>query len=152
MSLKEQIYSDFINAMKTQNQIAKASLSSVKAKIVEAEKSNPNWEPNDAEVLKIIIKAIKQREESQSIYEKACRVEQAQAESDEADVLRVYLPKPMSEENIEISIRGIVSDLIGVVPNQQALVGKTLGEFNKRFNGRADISLVKKIIEKVVGL
>lgn len=152
MDLKNQIFADFITAMKAKDDVAKTALSSVKAKIVEAEKATGDWQPTDSEVLKIVIKAIKQREESQSIYENAGRTEQAFAEASEAAVLRNYLPKPLTESEIESAIRSISSDLLGVVPNTQALKGKTIGEFNKRFNGRADITVVKRIVDQVVGV
>lgn len=152
MDLKNQIFADFITAMKAKDDVAKTALSSVKAKITEAEKATGDWQPTDGEVLKIIIKAIKQREESQSIYENAGREEQAFAEASEAAVLRNYLPKPLTESEIESAIRSISSDLLGVVPNTQALKGKTIGEFNKRFNGRADITMVKRIVDQVVGV
>jgi uncharacterized protein YqeY len=151
MDLKNQIFADFITAMKAKDDVAKSALSSVKAKITEAEKATGDWKPTDGEVLKIVIKAIKQREESQSIYEKAGREEQALAEASEAAVLRNYLPKPMTEDEIRNAVRSISSDLIGVVLNAQALKGKTIGEFSKQYNGRADISIVKRIVEEVVG-
>ncbi|HMS90858.1 MAG TPA: GatB/YqeY domain-containing protein, partial [Candidatus Absconditabacterales bacterium] len=94
---------------------------------------------------------IKQREESQTIYEKAGREEQALAEASEAAVLKNYLPKPMTEDEIRNAVRSISSDLLGVVSNTQALKGKTIGEFNKQFNGRADVSIVKRIVEEIVG-
>ena len=151
MTLKEQIFADFITAMKAKDDVAKSALSSVKAKITEAEKATGDWKPTDGEVLKIVIKAIKQREESQSIYEKAGREEQALAEASEAAVLKNYLPKPMTEVEIRNVVRSISSDLLGVVPNTQALKGKTIGEFNKQYNGRADVSIVKRIVDEIVG-
>lgn len=151
MDLRNQIFADFITAMKAKDDVAKSALSSVKAKITEAEKATGDWKPTNGEVLKIVIKAIKQREESQSIYEKAGREEQALAEASEAAVLRNYLPRPMTEDEIRNVVRTISSDLIGVVPNTQALKGKTIGEFNKQYNGRADVSIVKRIVDEIVG-
>lgn len=151
MDLKNQIFADFITAMKAKDNVAKSALSSIKAKITEAEKATGDWKPTDGEVLKVIIKAIKQREESQLIYEKAGREEQALAEASEAAVLRNYLPKPMTEDEIKNVVRSISSDLIGVVPNTQALKGKTIGEFNKQYNGRADVSIVNRIVDEIVG-
>lgn len=151
MELKNKIFADFITAMKAKDDVAKSALSSIKAKITEAEKATGDWQPTDAEVLKIVIKGIKQREESQLIYENAGREEQALGEASEAAVLRNYLPKPLTESEIENIVRSISSDLLGVVPNTQALKGKTIGEFNKQYNGRADISVVKKIVDQIVG-
>jgi uncharacterized protein YqeY len=57
----------------------------------------------------------------------------------------------MNEMEIESAVRSISSDLIGVVTNIQALKGKVMGEFNKQYNGRADMNLVKPIIERILG-
>lgn len=151
MNLKQRIYADFITAMKAKDEVAKSALSSIKAKITEAEKSSASREATDDEVLKIIIKAVKQREESQSIYEKAGRDNQAHAEASEATVLRNYLPQPMTDEEIELALREIIQDMSVTITNTQALTGKSIGEFNKKFNGRADISKVKEIISKILG-
>lgn len=151
MKLKEKIYADFITAMKAKDNVAKSALSSIKAKITEAEKSSVLYVASDDEVLKIVIKAVKQREESQFIYEKAGRDDQAHAEASEAAVLRNYLPQPMTDEEIELALREIVKDLSVTITNAQALSGKSIGEFNKKFNGRAEIYKVKEIVAKILG-
>lgn len=152
MELKSKIFADFITAMKAKDNVAKSALSSIKAKITEAEKATGNWQPTDGEVLKIVIKAIKQREESQAIFFSSGRVQLSIDEANEASVLRNYLPKPMTESEIEAAVRFISSDLLGAVPSAQALKGKTIGEFNKQYNGRADITVVKRIVDQIVGV
>jgi uncharacterized protein YqeY len=151
MTIKERIQSDFISAMKNKDEIAKIALSGVKAKITEAEKANGNNELSDDDVIKVINKAIKQREESMKIYGEAGRVELAAKEADEAIVLKKYMPAQMSEEEIETAVREIIQGFEGVVTNQNALIGKTMGTFNKNYQGRADLTVVSSIIKKVVG-
>ena len=63
MTLKEQIQKDFVVAMKAKDENAKSALSSLKAKITEAEKAGFSQNLNDEEVVKVLVKAIKQREE-----------------------------------------------------------------------------------------
>lgn len=92
MTIKERVNADFLSAMKNKDNDAKAALSSIKASITLAEKSNPNVEMTDADFLKIINKAIKQREESIEIFEKNGRHDLAIKESAEASVLRNYMP------------------------------------------------------------
>jgi uncharacterized protein YqeY len=82
MTIKEQIDVDYIAAYKAKDITAKTALSSIKAAITIAFKSNGTWVATDDEIIKIINKGIKQREESQSIYEKAGREEQALAEAE----------------------------------------------------------------------
>ena len=148
MKLKERIQNDFVTAMKAKDEIAKTALSGIKAKITEAEKANGNSELSDAEVIKVINKAIKQREESQKIYSDAGREEMARKEADEACVLRNYMPSQMAESEIEEEVKKIMA-VIDAGGNRNKLVGQTMGTFNKNFQGRADASVVKNIIEKL---
>lgn len=148
MKLKERIQNDFITAMKAKDEIAKTALSGIKAKITEAEKANGNTELSEDELIKVINKAIKQREESQKIYEDAGRAEMARKEADEACVLRAYMPSQMSETEIEEEVKKIMA-VIDAGGNRNKLVGQTMGTFNKNFQGRADASMVKNIIEKL---
>ena len=148
MKLKERIQNDFITAMKAKDEVAKTALSGIKAKITEAEKANGNSELSDAELIKVINKAIKQREESQKIYSDAGREEMARKEADEACVLRNYMPSQMTEAEIEAEIKKIMA-VIDAGGNRNKLVGQTMGTFNKNFQGRADVSIVKNIIEKL---
>lgn len=151
MNLKQRIYADFITAMKAKDEVAKSALSSIKAKITEAEKSSASWEASDDKVLKIVIKAVKQCEESYTIYKNAGREELAHKEASEAAVLRNYLPQPMNDEEIELALREIIQDMSAVITNARALEGKSIGEFDKKYTGRADISKVKEIIAKILG-
>ena len=148
MNLKEKIQSDFITAIKAKDENAKTALSGIKAKITEAEKANGNSELSDAELIKVINKAIKQREEAQKIYSDAGREEMARKEADEACVLRNYMPSQMTEAEIEAEIKKIMA-VIDAGGNRNKLVGQTMGTFNKNFQGRADVSIVKNIIEKL---
>lgn len=150
MTLKEKIQKDFVVAMKAKDEITKSALSSLKAKITEAEKASYSENLSDEEVVKVLVKSIKQREESQKIFEDAGRDELARKECDEACVLRKYMPAQMSDQEISESLIEIMQGLAGVVTNPNALQGKTIGEFNKRFNGRADLGKVKHLLEKLL--
>lgn len=151
MSLKEKINTDFIIAMKSKDLVVKSALSSVKAKITEGEKLNGNSELSDQEVLKVITTAIKQRKQSYDAFILGGREDLAIKEQEEMKVLEIYLPKQMTEEEIESAVTTIVQEMsaIGLV-NPQALIGKTIGEFNKQYQGMADITLVKSIVNKLI--
>lgn len=149
MTIKERVNADFLSAMKNKDNDAKAALSSIKASITLAEKSNPNVEMTDADFLKIINKAIKQREESIEIFEKNGRHDLAVKESAEASVLRNYMPAQMSDKEVEEVLSEIMKSFKNVITNKQALIGKTIGEFNKKYQGRADIGTVKKISSQI---
>jgi uncharacterized protein YqeY len=152
MTIKGRIQADFISAMKAKDENAKMALSGIKAKIIEAEKANGNQELSDDEVIKVINKAIKQREESAKIYSEAGRSEMATKELLELSVLMDYMPAQMTEAEIETAVREIIQEFNGVVTNGNALVGKTMGTFNKKHQGRADAKVVGEIIKRIVNV
>jgi len=148
--IREQINADFITAMKAKDEVAKMALNSIKAAITNAEKNNGTWVATDEEIIKIINKAIKQREESIKMYDLANRPELALKETKEVQVLRNYMPAQMSEQEITLALKEILQDFSVTIKNPQALVGKTIGEFNKKYQGRADIGTVKMIVNELV--
>jgi uncharacterized protein YqeY len=150
MNLKEKIYSDFVVAFKAKDERAKSALSSLKAKITEGEKSNGNQELADESILKILNSAIKQRNQSYDAFIAGKREDLARKEYDEMLVLQNYLPKQMTEEEIEKAVREIIVGLSDVSSNANALIGKTMGNFNKNFSGKADSKTVMSVINKVV--
>lgn len=150
MTIKEQIQQDFIAAMKAKDENVKTALSNIKAAITHAEKNEKTENLSDDGIIKVLAKAIKQREESQKIYENAGRSDLARKEFEEASVLRKYMPAKMSPQEIGDALTEIMQSFSGVITNPMALQGKTIGEFNKRYNGRADIGTVKEILSKLI--
>lgn len=148
MTLKEQIQKDFITAMKNKDESTKSALSGLKSKITEAEKVNGS-ELSDSDILKLINKGIKQREESIRLFIEGSRPELVVKESEERIVLMNYLPVQMTDEEIETAVREIIVGL-PTMTNANALSGKTMGEFNKKYQGMADSKRVSEIIKKVV--
>lgn len=150
MKLKDRIQNDFIVAMKAKDENAKIALSGLKAKITEAEKANGNVELSEDDLIKVINKAIKQREESEQIYQQAGRQDMAQKEADEVKVLRTYMPAQMTLEEIEPIVFDIIENLKSVTANRNALIGKAMGEFNKNYQGKADLKVVSSVIHKIL--
>lgn len=150
MIIREQINADFITAMKSKDEVAKMALNSIKAAITVAEKGNGTWVATDEEIIKIISKGIKQREESIKMYDLANRPELVAKEQDEISVLKKYMPAQMTEQEITLALKEILQDFSVTIKNPQALVGKTIGEFNKKYQGRADIGIVKMIVNQLV--
>jgi uncharacterized protein YqeY len=143
MTIKERIDADYIAAYKAKDITAKTALSSIKAAITNAFKSNGTWAATDDEIIKIINKGIKQREESIKMYETAGRQELVDKERDD-------MPAQMTSDEITLALKEILQDLSVTITNPQALQGKSIGEFNKKYQGRADIGTVKEILAKLV--
>jgi len=150
MTIKEIIQRDFITAMKTSDGVAKSALSGIKAKITEAEKLKLGTVLSDDDVIKVITTAVKQRKQSYDAYIAGDRSDLAEQEFAEMIVLQKYLPAEMSEAEIKAALVKIIQNFSIVFTNQQALVGKSIGEFNKKYAGRADIQVVKRIAADIV--
>jgi uncharacterized protein YqeY len=149
MTLKDKIQKEFVEAMKAKNDVAKSALSGLKAKITEAEKANGNVSLGDPEVVKVVSSAIKQRKQSVDAFEQAGRTDLANKEKGEIIELETFLPKQMTEDEIEKAVREIIANMSEVATNANALQGKTMGAFNKAYSGQADSKVVMGIIKKV---
>lgn len=137
--------------MKNGDTSAKNALASLKTKITEFEKQNGSVDASDNDVIKIISNQVKQRQQSFEAYDLAARKDLADREKDEMQVLQALLPPQMSIEEIGAELSKIVATLPeGLKNNPNALKGKTLGEFNKLFPGRADLTVVSAEISKII--
>lgn len=148
--MKELIQKDFVQAFKEKDEIAKSALSSLKAEITKLEKAKAGQDVDDEAVIKIIASSIKQRQQSVDQFREGGREDLAQKEEAEITILKAYMPQQMSEEEVEAAVREIVSSSSEIVTNPQALVGKTMGAFNKKFPGRADMTIVKEVVTRVI--
>lgn len=150
MAIKKQIQGDFIKAMKAGDQNAKAALSSVKAKITEAEKTKANVELEDKDIIAILSTAIKQRKQSYDAFMVGGREEMANKEYDEMLVLQKYMPAQMSDAGIKTVVEPIINTFKDSGLPERAIIGKTIGEFNKNYKGQAEAMDVKRIVEQLI--
>jgi hypothetical protein len=152
MTLKEKINVDYIAAFKAKDTIGKSALSGLKSKILEAEKSGPvGTELSDADVLKIVISTIKQRKQSVDEFTKAGRMDLVDQEVLELEPIEAYLPKQMNDSELTEAVKNVIAELADSNISVQALTGKTIGAFNKKFPGMADpIKLKEIIMENIV--
>ncbi len=152
MTLKEKINADYITAFKAKDTVAKSALSGLKSKILEAEKSGPvGTELSDTDVLKIVISTIKQRKQSVDEFTKAGRMDLVDQEVLELEPIEAYLPKQMNDSELIEAVKNVIAELADSNISVQALTGKTIGAFNKKFPGMADpIKLKEIIMENIV--
>ena len=105
----------------------------------------------DPEVIKVIDNSIKQRIDSRTAYLNGNRLDLAEKENLEIGVLDELLPTPLTLDEAELEIRGIISTFKPeFLQNKKAAIGKTTGEMNKKFPGRCPsgmIELITNIIE-----
>jgi uncharacterized protein YqeY len=92
---------------------------------------------DDAEILQMLQTMVKQREESISLYEKGGRLELAQQEQEEIDIIRGYLPKQLSDAEIAQVVKDIVAEL-GAANLKD--MGRTMAALRERYAGQMDFA------------
>ncbi|MFT3973238.1 MAG: GatB/YqeY domain-containing protein [Amaricoccus sp.] len=92
----------------------------------------------DTEILAILGKMIKQRQESARIYEEGGRLDLSEQELSEIEVIRAYLPKQMTEAEVEAAVRGAIAET-GAASVRD--MGKVMGILKARFAGKMDFAV-----------
>lgn len=148
MELEKQIQADMTAAMKAKQTVRLASLRAIKAAIMLAKTAEGSTgEVDDAGIVKIIQKLVKQRKESAQQYTAAGRPELAEAELAEAAEMEVYLPKQLSEAEVEARLAEIIAE---VGASQPSDMGKVMGVATKRLAGFADGRLISTLVKKLL--
>ena len=145
--LSQQIDNDFKQAMKDRQPTKVSTLSLLRSqfKYVMIEKKSEKIE--DADVIAVIKKQIKQRQDSIEQYEKGGRPELAQKEKEEYEILKSYLPAEMSAPDLE----KIIADIVKETGSQGMKdMGKVMKEASARLAGRADNKAVSETVKKIL--
>ena len=144
MALREQILDDMKSAMKAKDSDRLTTLrmlqSAVKNKEIEV---RPN-EIKDSDVLDVLKKLVKQRKESFDQYKNAGREDLAKVEQAEIDILSVYLPAQMSEDQVATIVDESVSKLGA---SSMKDMGAVMKEVMAKTNGAADNKLISQLIK-----
>ena len=151
MSIKEKIIDEYKTALKSKdkNKIStyRLILSGIKDLDI-SNRSGPNKkETDDEDIKKLLKKMIKQRNESVEIYKKNKREELLKIEQGEIDLLSIYLPKQLSEEET----KKICSEIISEVGAQSIKdMGKVMGELKKNYSDSIDFSKAGSILKELL--
>ena len=126
-----------IEALKARDQVARAIYSVIlsKYKALDIELKANGKEANDADMVKIVQKTIKELEEESASYEKAGRLEEVKNIATQKALIEKYLPKLMSEEEIKKVIDSL----------EDKSIPSVMKHFKLNYEGKADMSLVSKI-------
>jgi len=143
MSLKDQINEDMKSAMRAKEAerlgTIRLLLSAMKQKEVDERITL-----DDAAVIAIVDKLIKQRKDSVAAYAQAQREDLADIERKEILVLEAYLPQRMSAEEITAAVQALVAELGASGPGD---MGKVMGAVKTRLAGKADMGLVSAAVK-----
>ena len=148
MSLVEQVAADLMAAMKARDDAKLSALRMLKAEFqkLQADKG-VNVKIMDEDAQAVIRRLIKQRKEAAEQYVAAGRQELADNELAEAAVMEKYLPKQLSEAEVEVKIKEIIAQL-GATSIKD--MGKVMGTANKALAGLSDGRTISTIVKKLL--
>lgn len=147
-NLFDQVSSDIRTAMKARDKVRLEALRNIKKYFIEAKTApGANDTLEDDAALKILQKLAKQGEESADTYAKAKRQDLADAELAQVAVIKEYLPKPLSEEEITAQVKAIIAQ-IGAQSMKD--MGKVMGQATKQMAGKADGKVISTIVRQLL--
>jgi uncharacterized protein YqeY len=148
MDLFSQVSSDIRTAMKARDKVRVETLRNIKKVFLEAKTApGANDTLEDTAALKILQKLVKQGEESAATYKQAGRDDLANEELAQVAVIKEYLPKPLSEEEIEAQVKEIIAQT-GVTDIKG--MGRVMGLATKQMAGKADGKVISNIVRKLL--
>lgn len=143
MSLKTQLTEDMKTAMRAKDQVSLSTIRLINAAIKQFE-VDERTEADDAKVISILTKMVKQRKDSAKIYTEAGRQDLADKENAEIEILNCYLPQMMSAEEIKTVVEAAIAE---TGASGMADMGKVMGVLKTRLAGKADMGEVNKILK-----
>ncbi|QNM91121.1 GatB/YqeY domain-containing protein [Aliarcobacter cryaerophilus] len=146
MSLKEKLNEDLKQAMRDKEVVKRDSIRAINTMIKQVEVDERRV-LDDAEVIKLVQRGIKQREEAISQYSAASRDDLVQKEQEQVDVFMLYLPKQLSDVELENGMKEIISE-VGATSLKD--MGKVMGAASKKFAGVADGKRINEMVKKLL--
>lgn len=144
MSLKQRIEEDMKKAMKARDQVSLSAVRLLRSAILnrEIETGAP---ADDAEVVRLIEKQLKQRRESAALYRQGGRPELAEREDQEAVVLQAYLPARLSDQELEQLVDEAIAESGAQSPRD---MGPAMKAAVAKVAGRADSKAVSEVVKR----
>ncbi len=150
MSLEIQVMGVMKDAMKAKDEALLRGLRAIKAEIIKA-KTEPgaNGQINEEQEQKLLLKLVKQRRDSLEIYQQQNRADLAQKELEEIAVIEKFLPKQLTQEELEAEISAIIVETGATAISD---LGKVMGVASKQLAGKAEgktiAATVKALLSK----
>ncbi len=146
--LRDEINNALKDAMKASDKRRVSTLRLINAAIKDREtRGAERVTLTDAEILDVMGKMIKQRQESLDIYEKAGRTDLATQEREEIEIISAYLPKHLSDIEAGEAISSLIRELEAATLKD---MGRTMTALKERFSGRMDFSKASALVKKLL--
>ena len=143
MTLKEQITEDMKSAMRAKEAERLGTIRLLLAAIKQRE-VDERITVDDAGIIAIIEKLIKQRKDSIEQFQKAGRTDLVDQESKELGILKAYMPVQLSEAEVQAAIQKTISSLGAAGPQD---MGKVIGALKAQLAGKADMGMVSGLVK-----
>ena len=147
MTLLEQITDDIKTAMKAREKEKLAALRSIKAALMLEATKDGSGKVNEEVGAKILQKLYKQRKDAAALYKEQNRPDLLEDEVFQAEIIEAYLPAQMSEEEIAVVVGEVITQTGASSP---ADMGKVMGMTMKKLAGKADGSLISKLVKEAL--
>ena len=149
MDLFERVSEDIKKAMLARDKVRLEALRGAKKEFLEAKTAKgANGELSDENATKILVKMVKQRKESAAIYQENNRPELAENELAEASVIEEYLPKQLTDAELEAELKKIISEVGAEGPKD---MGKVMGVASKALQGKAEGRAISAKVKELLG-
>ena len=151
MTLREKINEQFNTALKSKNKTLVSTfrliLAAIKDRDIENRTSGKKEEVKDAEIIKVLRKMKKQRQESADLYKKGERQELLQIEEAEIKIIDAFLPKQLNEEETKKICKETIKS---VGASSMKDMGKIMGSLKKEYSDTIDFSKVNTIVKELL--
>ena len=147
MSLKEQLQTDTVDAMRSGDKEKRDTLRLLLSAIKQVEIDQKKDDLTDEEVLAVLNKQAKQRRESIADYEAAGRQDLVHEEQSQLKLIESYLPVQMSREEIAELAAEVIADVGAEGPQD---TGKVMGRLMPQVKGKADGRLVNEVVRELL--
>ncbi len=148
MDLFDKISNDIKEAMKARDKVRLETLRNIKKVFLEAKTAPGAGDTlSDDEALKILSKLLKQGKESAQTFSQQAREDLAEAELSQVKIIEEYLPKALTDEEIETSLKEIISNLGA---SSMKDMGKVMGVASKQMAGRAEGGKISAIVKRLL--
>lgn len=146
MTLAEQIESDYLEAYKSKDEDKTSLLRLLKSSIKNAEIAQKG-NIGDQDAIKLIQKEVKQRRDAIKEYKRGEREDLAEKESQEIEMLKIYLPKELSDQELEVIVKNGIAQINASSPSD---FGKAMGVIMPKIAGRAGGDRVSQMLKQML--
>ncbi len=148
--MRDEINENLKTAIKAQDKRRVGTLRLINAAIKDrdiAARSSGKDQVTDAEILEILSKMVKQRQESAVTYEAAGRTELAKQELEEIEIIRDFMPQQMDEEAVVAAVKELVSEIDATSLKD---MGRTMAALKDKYAGQMDFGRANKVVKELL--